>query len=717
MSNLRTKIIAIVLILVSAEEAYAQLTLENIFLTNKYSTVQANNIVFLHQQPLFAKLTTSARKTFVSFYNKKNEKTQEWLLTSPAGYKTTEWRDLIISNTDNFFLAGCNYEQLYRRSFLCNYFWSDKNGILTALSDEKQLYPVFSPNDKKIAFIKNNNIFYKEIATNTEIQITKDGEWNKIINGKSDWVYEEELELTRAFEWNTQSNKIAYLKFDESNVKEYQIPLYYDMQYPNYFKYKYPKVGEENSKVSVWVYDVKSSKNKAVLFPYNYEYIPRIYWNASGDELIAMLLNRHQDSLQLVGYNIKTKNTRQLYLETDKAYVEIPETVQFLSDNSFIISSEKDGFNHLYHYNKDGKLLTQLSKGNFEVKALYGVDEKNKLLYFQSNEGSEIESAIFSLNYETLAKKKISAENGSNTAAFDYDFSFFIHSYSNANIPPQITIEQTNTDSSILLEDNGVLQDSLKTIPLKEFIKIPVKDYLLNAWLIKPKNMDSLQKHPLFMYVYGGPDNQEVLNVWTSRNNLFFNFLAEQGYVVACVDNRGSGGRGSEFKKSTYLNLGKFETEDQLLAAKYLGSLSFIDNNRIGIYGWSYGGFLAANCLFEGNDIFKAAVAAAPVSNWNLYNDIYTERYMRTPKENPVGYNSFNPNVLAKNLKGNLLLLHGTSDDNVHFQHSIQLINALNAANKTYQLYIFPDAEHGTTGKKMRYDLYNKIYLFLREKL
>lgn len=717
MVNLHTKIVASLVILLTCKTGYSQLTLESIFLSDKYNAVEANDIEFLHTKPLFARIISTKNGEKIGIFNSKNELQNEWTIATSPEQKNQHWSNLIISNSDTYFLVNKNCEYMYRRSILCNYFIGDENGKLTPLSDTKQLYPTFSPDDKKIAFIKNNNLFYKEISGNSEIQITKDGEWNNIINGKSDWVYEEELNLTLAYEWNAKSDKIAYLKFDETNVKEYQLPYYYDLQYPTYFRYKYPKVGEENSKVTVWLYDIKSKKNKQVLMPFSYEYIPRIYWNASGDEVIVMLLNRHQDSLQLVGCNIKTKKVQQLYLETDKTYVVVPKTVQFLSDNSFIISSEKDGFNHLYLYDRDGKLIQQLTKGNFEITGFYGIDEKNKTIYFQSNEGNPLETSVFSLNYETLEKKKITPKNGSNRASFSYDFSCFINTYSNATTPPLISIEHTNTDFSVLIEENKQLKDSLTTALYKEFIKIPVKDYWLDAWIIKPEKEDTATRYPLLIYVYGGPGHQEITNKWHNRNDLFFLYLAQQGYTVACVDNRGSGGRGSAFKKSVYLTLGKSETIDQLAAATYFGTLPYIDKNRIAIYGWSYGGFLAANCLFEGNTVFKAAIAAAPVSNWNLYNTIYTERYMRAQKENPIGYNSFNPNILAKKLNGSLLLIHGTADDNVHFQHSIQLINSLNAANKSYQLYIYPDAEHGTTGKKMRYNLYNKMYQFLKEKL
>ena len=720
-----TKISAILLFFLFYVNAYGQLTLEDIFLTNKYATKQVDDIEFLHTKSAFAKITAHNNSKFISFYNDKNALIDEWKI---AANNTKNFSDLIISNQDNYFLVNNYCEQLYRRSQLCNYFYGDKSGNLISLSDSKQIYPTFSPDDSKIAFIKNNNLFYKEIATNTEIQITHDGEWNKIINGKSDWVYEEELELTRVYEWNATGNKIAYLKFDESNVREYTIPLYYDMQYPNYFTYKYPKVGEENAKVSVWLYDVKSKKNKQILLPFSYEYIPRIYWNATGNEIIAMLLNRQQDTLQLIAYNVDTKKTRQLYLEIDSTYIDIPKTVQFLSDNSFILTSEKDGFNHIYHYDKDGKLLKQLTKGNFEVKDVYGIDEKNNLVYFQSNE--EINSSIstnrnlFQINYKTLDKKQLyNTTAGATSAKFSPDFSYYFRTFSNIKIPPITHLVSTQINNVILLENNQFLVDSLLPILPKKYIGgILSKNGNLNTYNLLPNDsifhLSATIPQPTLFYVYGGPGNEEVVNEWNSKStNLFLYYLAQQGIEVICIDPRGSGGKGAAFKKSTFLHLGKQETEDILDYANFLKGNRSIDSMRFGIFGTSYGGYLASNCLLEGNGIFKTSIAFAPITNWFLYNTIYTERYMRTPIENPIGYFNSCLNNKANNLYGNLLLIHGTADENVHFQHTLQFIDALNSNNKPYQLYLNPDAGHGTSSKKMRYDLYKMLYEFLQKSL
>ncbi len=704
-----TKIAGLLSILFLSMHTYAQLTLDNIFLTDKYIARQAYDFTFLHTKPQYARLFGQ----HISFYNDKNEKSGELKLKADVPYS---WDALSYSSSDQYFLVRSNCNQVYRRSFECSYFMGDTSGALTPLSSGAQLYPDFSPDEKKIAFIKGNNLFYKEIATGKEVSVTNDGKWNYIINGKSDWVYEEELELTQAYRWSGTSNQIAYLKFDESNVKESSIPMYYDLQYPNLFSYKYPKVGEQNSKVSAWLYDLKSGKNRQIPIPFSYEYIPRLYWNATDDEVVMLLMNRQQDTLRLAGYNIKTKQTRQIYLETSKTNLDIPLWVYFFGDNSFLISSERDGYNHLYRFDKDGKLLQQLPKGEYEVTSIYGIDGKNHLLYYQSNEGNATQTSIYAVNYQTLEKRKISKENGSNKADFAYDFSYFLHTYSNANTPYKITLEHIADTMTTVVEDNKDILDTLKDFPKKEFIKIPVGNIELNAWIIKPKNIDSTKRYPLLMYAYGGPGTQEVLDEWSPTRNLFFNYLAENGIAVACVDNRGTPGRGKVFKDYSFLNLGKIETIDQIASAKYLSTLSFIDKDRIGFFGWSYGGYLASLCLMEGSNVFKSAIAVAPTASWKLYDAVYAEKYMRTPGQNPDGYH-YNPLNLVSKLKGNLMLIHGMADDNVQFQHTIFLINALNAANKKYTLLVYPDKEHSITGRKTRYDLFLRIADFLKEKL
>lgn len=677
-----------------------------------------SGIYMLHNEAAFAQKKTGNSEPSICVYNKNNELESQYKLadfTSENNVNQTKLRFLGLSNTDKYFLFSLDCSQPYRNSTTCTYYLGTKSGKIFPISNASQYFPTFSSKDKYVAYVKGNDLFYKNLETETEVQITKDGEWNKIINGKSDWVYEEEFSLTHVFKWNAQSNKIAYLKFDESNVKSYSMSMYNGANYPSLYTYKYPKVGEENAKVSLWYYDLKKKKNKPIKLTFSYEYLPRIYWN--GDEIVAMLLNRHQDTLRLVAYSLSTKKTKLLYEESSSTYIDIPSGVHFLSDKSFFIISEKNGFWHIYHYDKNGNLIQQITNGNYEVNRMYFVNEGTKELYFQSNEGNATETSIYCINYNTLEKKKISTQTGSNDIAFSPTGDFYFQTYSSDSIAPTITLIQTKTNKSINFIDNIVIQDSLRNIPRKTFFKIPTKNDTLNAWIIQPKTSDTITKLPLLIYVYGGPHSQTVVNKWQSSRDLFFNFLAENGIAVACIDNKGTDGRGSTFKKSTYLNLGKLEVEDQTQSANYLGKLPFIDSNRIGIFGWSYGGFMAANCLFASNDIFKVGIAVAPVSDWRFYDNIYTERYMRTPEENPKGYQAYNPIALAKNLIGKFLLIHGTADDNVHFQHSIELVNSLNEANKTYQFYMYPDKNHGIGGAESKFDVYNKIFQFLKENL
>lgn len=709
-----TKIVAIFLFFFTKNEVFSQLSLESIFLQQEYKLQPSPTIQFLHQQSNYVKVLNEKNETLLEFYNKEYKKINDWKISKTS--TSSAIRDVSFSNTDKYILARTDCAPLFRHSLACRYFISDSSGMLQPINSNKVLFPSFSPDDKFIAYISNNDIFYKNIDNSRETQITSDGEWNKIINGKGDWVNEEEFALSKAYEWNPKSNQIAYIKFDESEVKTFSIPEYYDMQYPNYFNYKYPKVGEKNAKLSVHIYQLKNKKTKSVSIPYAYEYIPRIYWNKSGTELIMLLMNRNQDTMRLVAYNTSSKMARLLYLETDTAYVNIPIALTFLNNNSFIITSAKNGYNHLYHYDENGKLLQQITNGNYEIKQLYGIDETNHWIYYQSNEGNEIETAIYRIHQITHDKEKLSNQNGSNSAIFAKDFSRYLHQFSSATTPPTYSIRNTNDTATIVLVNNQDIQKKTENIPQKKFIQIPNNDNYLNAWIITPKAIDTTQKYPLFIYTYGGPESQSVENKWSGTRDLFLNFLAEQGYFVACIDNRGTDGRGKKFKQATFKQLGKLETEDQTQAVQYLCNQFPIDKNNVCIYGWSYGGYLAANCLLQPNSIFKTAIAAAPITNWKLYNTIYTERYMRTPTENASAYANFQPEKLAKNLQGNLMLIHGTADDNVQLQHTLRLIQSLNTSNKNYQLYLYPDEAHGLGSSKLYYDLYRKIFNYLKEK-
>ncbi len=713
-----TKLIAIFIFLSFYYSARCQLTLETIFLQPQYYPKKLSSLQFFHQQPIYAYLERHPNGSYIILADTLNKKTDSIIIAEIAiknSIYRTNWEHFMVSNTDRYFLIQTESEYLYRHSHLSKYYIINQQKKMMELSTDKQMRPQFSPDDSKIAYIKSNNLYYKDLQTFKEVAITKDGKWNQIINGSPDWSYEEEFDCKELYQWNSKSDKIVYLKFDETQVKEYHLPKYFDLAYPQYFSYKYPKVNEENSKVSLWWYDLKKKKNYLVNIPYSFEFIPAVFWKKYSDEIVFVLLNRQQNKLQIVNYDINTKQHKILYSELSNTYVTMP-TVNFLSDNSFILTSEKEGYNHLYHYDSEGKLLHQLTSGKYEVLKIISIDEKKSIVYYLANEENEIRNQLYAINYRTLKKDKLTNELGSHEAQFFSDNIHYIHTYSAVHQPPIIRVNNINTQQSVTVLNNAEIAETLAAVPKKEFIKTVIYHDSLNAWILKPKSILANQKYPLLIFVYGGPAHNEVIDAWQSNNDLFFSFLTENGYIVACLDNHGAGRKGAAFKKSVYNNLGKLEVHDQAAFAKQLSELSFVDADRIAIFGWSYGGFLAANCLMEANDIFKSAIAIAPITDWKLYNNIYTERYMQTPEKNPIGYHSYNPIVLADKLKGNLLLVHGTADDNVHFQHTIHLINQFNLKNKKYQLYLYPDKDHGLYGKT-RFDLYTKMVDFLKEKL
>ena len=628
-----------------------------------------------------------------------------------------------FNKKENQILVANNSEQIFRHSAVSDYFLYDiASKSLTKIAEHKIQEPTFSPDGTKIAFAYQNNLYVYEIASKKTQQITTDGKKNSIINGITDWVYEEEFGFVRAFDWNASGTKLAYIKFDESQVQEFSMDLYNRGLYPAQEVFKYPKAGEKNAVVSLHLFDVTSNKTQTVnLSNYNDFYIARIQWTNDANVLSAQVLNRHQNNLDLLFIDGNTATSKVVLNEKDKAYVDVTDNLTFLKDNSFIWTSEKSGFNHIYHYDKTGKLKKQITTGNWEVTAYYGFDEKSGTVYYQSVENGSINRDVYAININGKNKKRLTTAVGTNRATFSPNFQYFINSFSSATKAPMFTLNDSKSGNVIkTIVSNEALEQKLAKYDVtpKEFTTITTeKGHTLNAWFIKPKDFDPNKKYPVFMYQYSGPGSQQVANQWNGTNDYWFMMLAQQGYIVACIDGRGTGFKGAEFKKCTYKELGKFEVEDQIDAAKLIGNYPYVDKSRIGIFGWSYGGFMSSNCILKGNDVFKTAIAVAPVTSWRYYDTIYTERYMQTPQENASGYDENSPINHVSKLKGNYLLIHGTSDDNVHVQNAMVMIEALVQANKQFDWAIYPDKNHGIYGGKTRLQLYTKMTNFIKEKL
>ncbi|MCA6422202.1 MAG: S9 family peptidase [Flavobacterium sp.] len=628
----------------------------------------------------------------------------------------------IFSKDEKQVLLANNSNQIFRYSFAANFFlYNLETKKLTKILEQVQ-QPTFSPDGTKIGFAKENNLFIYDIASQKTTQVTTDGKKNSIINGITDWVYEEELAFVRAYDWSADSRKLAFIRFDETEVPEFSMNIFKKELYPTVETFKYPKAGEKNSKVSLILYDIASNSSKAIdLSNYKDFYIARMKWTNDANVLSAQILNRHQDNLDLLFIDGTTAISKVVLNERDKAYIDVTDNLTFLKDNSFIWTSEKDGFNHIYLYDKTGKLKNQVTKGNWEVTAFYGFDEKNKTIYYQSVENGSTIRDVYKIGLDGKNKVKLSQQVGTNSATFSPNFQFFINSFSSSSQPTITTLNSTNDGKQIQsIIDNKTLAEKVKkyNLPTKEFFELTTdKGNKLNAWMIKPTDFDANKKYPVFMYQYSGPGSQQVDNKWNTANDYWFMMLAQQGYIVACVDGRGTGFKGAAFKKCTQNQLGKLEVEDQIDAAKVIGNYSYVDKTRIGIFGWSYGGFMSSNCLFKGADVFKMAIAVAPVTNWRFYDSIYTERYLQTPQENASGYDDNSPINFVSKLKGNFLLIHGSADDNVHVQNSMQMIEALVQANKQFDWAIYPDKNHGIYGGKTRIQLYNKMTTFIKEKL
>ncbi|MCM1531592.1 MAG: S9 family peptidase [Bacteroides sp.] len=715
----------------------------------------------------------------------KNGKEKRAVLVDPAQdarFQGKEWtpQSFAFNADKSRVLLLSDRQAVYRRSALNKaVVWSkDRNGKFSdplVLSQHGPVQEVsFSPDGQKVSYIRQNNLYYIDLASGKETALTQDGLENRIRNGHTDWVYEEEFGFTKAYDWNPDSKSIAYLKFDESALKEYDMTIWGGL-YPKTYRYKYPKAGEENSKVSVWLYNLSSRKNTPLtLKADSIEYYPRIFWNPSGAELVLYTMNRHQNDFRIWGVDMKG-NARVLYRERNAAYVDIHDNIYFFKDGKrLLLATEKDGYNHLYLFDMDARndQGTLLTPGQYDVTGLYGVDEANRRVFFQAAYTSPADRDLMCVDLDGKNLRRpaldLQLKGGGTYATFNHDFTYMVVEHSTANSPASYYLYHIGDQDEQLVRcllSNNHIEETAKhhSFVNKEFIRIPVpltgmdanefmaakgfglhrmeqkgaksvkkdaqeneRQVYLQAWIMKPAEIGEGapegKKYPVLMFLYGGPGSQQVLNElrpYQTAEYAWYQMLVRQGYVVVCVDNRGTGNRGEAFKKCTYLQLGKYETQDQIAAARYLGGLPYVDASRIGIWGWSYGGFMSSNCLLQGNGVFKAAMAVAPVTNWKYYDNVYTERFMRTPAENPDGYELNSPTHYAAKLTGNYLLVHGTADDNVHFQNSVDLVTALQQSGKQFQFMMYPNKNHGMVSNEgsSRPHLYKLLTDFILKNL
>ncbi|CAH1001410.1 Dipeptidyl aminopeptidase 4 [Neolewinella maritima] len=629
--------------------------------------------------------------------------------------------DYAFSADEQKLLLSTGSEQLFRRSSQSFYsVYDTETGTLTPVyPDKKHRLATLDPTGERVAFVVDNNVYIKSLTDGTLTQVTEDGEANAFINGATDWVYEEEFGFSKALYWSPDGQRLAYLKFDERAVPEFTYTDFHNELYPDYVTFKYPKVGAENSTVSLHSYDLGSGETTDLLTvnesaDQEWHYLPRVQWTQDANALTAQRMNRHQNKLELLLFDVEAGTQRTLLEEENQYYIDVHDNLTFL-DEGFVWTSEQDGFNQLYMYDMQGGNPQRLTSQRFDVTDFYGVHDGQVFFQAAGRDPMEREVYVKSLRGRDLPRP-VAAEPGYNSAEFSGTYDYFVLSHSTINSPETVTVMDAAGSQVRRIVDNAKLAQTVSDYgyqPAEFFTFTTEEGTELNGYMIKPAGMVTSEQHPLLMHVYGGPGSQQVLDNWRGQNMAWFQYLAQQGFVVAVVDNRGTGARGEEMKKQTYLTLGKQETEDQISAAKYLGGLDYIDADRIGIFGWSYGGFMALNAILHGNDVFAAAISVAPVTNWKWYDSIYTERYMRTYAENKAGYDENSPVNFADKLKGNLLLVHGMGDDNVHFQHTAEMANALIMNNKQFDTYFYPNRNHGIYGGPTRLHLYTKMTNFL----
>lgn len=702
--------------------AQKQITVEDFTTKNTFPQKTVRGINWMKDGKFYSTLENNK----VVKYNITTGQPVETLVDGATLNPKIDIQDYSFSGDEKKLLLTTDFQSIYRRSFTANYFIYDLAGksVKPLSANGKQSYAAFSADGSKVAFVRENNLFYVTLHDMKEIQVTDDGKFNHIINGTTDWVYEEEFSFVDGFYWSPDGKKLAYYRFDESAVREYNLQRWGKTLYPTDYRFKYPKAGEANSTVEIWIYNLDSKqKVKADIGTDKDIYIPRVKWTADANILSIRKLNRLQNNLDVLHTNALTGASTVALNEKSETFIDLEFTddLIYLADGKqFIYTTERDGYKHLYLYGMDGRLVKQITQGSFEVSQLIGLDEKTKTLYYTSTEVSPLERHFYSITLNGK-KTKLSQAAGIHTINMSEDFQFYIDYHTSAAHPTVVSLFKTKGNAlQKVLEDNGALAKVLDEygFAAKEFFSFKTVDGTdLNGYMLKPKNFDASKQYPVLVYQYSGPGSQNVNNLWGGSHFFFHQMLTQKGYIVAVIDSRGTGGRGEHFKKLTYKQLGKYELEDHIAGAKFLSTLEYVDDSRVGIWGWSYGGYMSSLAMTKGAGTFKMGIAVAPVTNWRFYDTIYTERYLQTPQLNASGYDDNSPSTYAAKLQGNFLLIHGTGDDNVHFQNSVVLQDALINAGKQFTSFYYPDKHHGIQGAQTKFHLYTMMLNYVQENL
>ncbi len=673
---------------------------------NHYSTIETN-----HNQ----------KKSKIVLRSYETGEIVDVILDSSSSAKIPFFTNYFFSKDERKIILETNSYPLYRRSKLAEYYiYNTENDEINYIFNGLIQEPFFSPDGEKVAFIHNRNLYIKFLKNNVIKQITFTGSEN-ILNGIADWVYEEEFGMVRAFDWNKDSNNLAYVVFDETNVPQYSMKIFSNNLYPFQYNFKYPKAGEVNSNLDLKIYNLENEKTNSVTLnkdANDYYYIPRLKFSTHTNKLFIQSLNRLQNKLLLSTYNLDLGIIKTVFEEKNDTYVDIQQKLFLLENDNFLWISDRSGFDHIYLVQNEGKNLKQITRGDWDVAKLLGIN--NTTIYYSSTEDNSTERVIYTISLNGKNKKAISPKTGFNGASFTSNYKYFIHTYEDKNTPLIYSLRESKSGKLVReILDNNELLEKINPFNLsyKDFSKINLNGEELNMWMIKPPNFNPKKKYPLLIYQYSGPGSQEVENRWSSNRDLWHKMLAQKDFIIACLDGRGTGFKGKKFKKMTYRQLAKYETEDQISFAKYLSKFSYIDKDRIGIWGWSYGGLISTNCILKGNDIFSLAIAVAPVTSWRFYDTIYTERFMGLPKDNPEGYDLNSPLNFAHLLEGDYLLIHGSADDNVHLQNTMRMVEELIQEDKQFEWMIYPDKNHGLYGGNTSIHLYKKMTNFIEKKL